>query len=213
MQHTLRTIAAAGALVLTLGLSGGVIAQETRAAEGSPMNEIIVGFESGSTSQQTVLAESGPEAKAESPKLQALAAALGGRVSLPLAAVRPLSGGALVVAIDERVLARRLAAEIEARPEVDHVTVASEGSDGWIHRLTVFLREYAGKPAPGEDFGVGAFGGYVRVVEPVKAAPEPGTATLTVVFDGAELVRQAVARLKADGEVAYAQPNRILEAH
>lgn len=213
MQHALRTIAAAGALVLTLCLQGCLDGGQTRAAEGSRMNEIIVGFESGSASQQTVLAESGPEAKAESPKLAALAEGLGGRISLPLTAVRPLSGGALLVAIDEHALARRLAAQVEARPEVDHVTIASEGDDGWTHRLVVFLDEAAGKPAPGEDFGVRAFGGFVRVVAPAKATAEPGTMALTVVFDGAELVRQAIARLQADSEVAYAQPNRILRAH
>lgn len=192
-----------------------LIAATGQAGSASGGDQVIVKFTSQSEagqalSQMNLAAIADPAADA---RLIELAQDLGERIGIPLRLESLTSGRELLLAVDYQALAAALAERLRQRDDVTGVEVADGARDGEAPRLVVQFE-------PDSPFADSVAKGPRVVLEPVSGEGEIQAKVQSserdravLVLDPDALMSALLARVKADPDVQYAQPNLRLRPY
>lgn len=202
--------------VLCAGTVGTwLIAATGQAGPASGGDQVIVKFTSQSEagqalSQMNLAAIADP---AEDARLIAVAQNLGERIGIPLRLESLTSGRELLLAVDYQALAAALAERLRQRDDVTGVEVADTARDGEAPRL---LAEFAPESAFAEMVASGVALESLSGEGPDRLEIEVQSSDrdrAVLALDPDAITSALLARIKADPDVQYAQPNLRLRPY
>lgn len=191
-----------------------LIAATSHAWSESSGDQVIVKFtsesEAGQILSQMNLAAIGDPA--EDARVVGVAQDFSQRIGIPLRLERLTSGRELLLAVDHQALASALAERLRQREDVTGAEVADPGSAGEAPRLAVEFRPesaFAEMVAGGSRVALEGPGR--SEIEALVQSSKRDRAILTL--DPDALMSTLLARIEADPNVQYAQPNLRLRPY